>query len=782
MTTRLRGAAHAVLGAMGQALGALPALVVAWLCLRVAESIHAGASGMPQSTLFGAAVGNDALALLRHGFLIMLGALPLALLPWRRARAVLLGLGWSVLLCLHAALLQYQWTSGVPLGADLFAYSRTEIAATVAGAGAFSPLLAVALALALAVLWTLLLLQERFGRPHIGMRLVLAVLAASTAAFALLPGHFAPRIVHSDAELNFVVNKSAWFGARSLAWLAGAPEPQAPLAQGPLRAPWEGSDARYPFLRPERTPDTLGPLFNKGSGTPPNLVFIIVEGLGRTFSGPGARLGSFTPFLDELAQRGLYFENFLAGQGRTFGVLTTMFGSLPFGDSGLAALGERLPRHDSLISVLKRQGYRSRFYTGTNIEFDNEGKVMRALGVDGIVGERDFDASYQRSNEWGYADRDLVRLALARERKALASPGAAPYVSIIQTTGMHTPFTFPGQDAYRERVARRVEELKLPPQPAYSQQRDVFASILYLDDALRLFFEQAATLPGYDNTIFVITGDHRLPELPMQTRIERYHVPLIVYSPLLKAPRAIKSVSSQFDLAPSLLAYLASHHGLATPEQVTWVGTGLDTEPAFRNLHAIPLKQTRADLHDFVSGTVFLSQDRLYTIADGMQLDRLEEDALLARTRAQFASFLRANALAGKTDALAPDGIALAPYGGERTLRTAPLALDAGDLGVASVRVRPGTGALTIEAVIANRAPTASRPFVPLLVVTDANGRELGESSAAVRSLAPGESVQVALRPAAAMTPGVYYVAVIPAHPETGRPVGTGKYHVRVQL
>jgi phosphoglycerol transferase MdoB-like AlkP superfamily enzyme len=66
---------------------------------------------------------------------------------------------------------------------------------------------------------------------------------------------------------------------------------------------------------------------------PPNLVFIIVEGLGRNFSGPGARLGSFTPFLDELAGRSLYFENFLSGQGRTFGVLTTVFGSLPFGET-----------------------------------------------------------------------------------------------------------------------------------------------------------------------------------------------------------------------------------------------------------------------------------------------------------------------------------------------------------------------------------------------------------------------------------------------------------------
>jgi len=78
----------------------------------------------------------------------------------------------------------------------------------------------------------------------------------------------------------------------------------------------------------------------------------------------------------------------------------------------------------------------------------------------------------------------------------------------------------------------------------------------------------------------MITGDRRLPELLVDTRIERYQVPLIVYSPLLKQPRAIKAAPSQFDIAPSLLAFLGHGYGLRAPDEVTWIGTGLDTEPA----------------------------------------------------------------------------------------------------------------------------------------------------------------------------------------------------------
>jgi len=771
------GLLHRARAALAQAFAALPALVVAWLCLRVAESIHAGAGGLAQSTLFGAAIGNDALALLRFGFAILLGALPLALIASPRARVAYLGLIWSILLCAHAALLQYAWIAGVPLGADLFAYSAAEVATTLAGGQPLSPLLAVALALALGLLWALLILGSR-GQRRAGGRGALVALVASLLAFALLPGHYAPRVVDNDAELGFIVNKSAWFADRSLAWLAGA-APAQEKAPGTSRAAWEGLDPRYPFARPESTPDTLGPLFKRGAGAPPTLVFIIVEGLGRSFSGPNARLGSFTPFLDQLAGRSLYFENFLAGQGRTFGVLTTVFGSLPFGDNGLSALGEHMPRHASLPSVLRAHGYRTRFITGSNVAFDNEAAVLRAMGVDSIASETDFGAPFKRSNEWGYSDADLMQLALTREREA----GAGPALSIIQTTGMHNPFTFAALPAYRERVQERVAALKLPLLPLYVEQRDIFASILHLDDALRGFFEQARTLPDYANTIFIVTGDHRLPELPMESRIERYHVPLIVYSPLLETPRSIKSVSSQFDLAPSLLAYLAKQYGIKTPAQVSWVGTGLDTEPAFRNLHVIPLKQTKTELSDFVSGTAYLAQDRLYTLGDGMATDRVTDGAMLARARAQFASFARANALAGKADALTLGPVALKPYGGERTLRAAPLVAEAGAVKVSGLHALPGTAPLSVQATITNHAPTPSLPFAPLLVLADEGGRELGETVGAVRSLAPGEAVTVTVQAhTRAPGSGVYYVSMIPAHPASGRALGAGQYRVRVVL
>ena len=780
---------RALATALGDMLSCLPALMLAWLCLRVLETWHVAGGEIKVSTMFGPALANDLLSLLRYGFVFVLGAPLLALAPARRWRMALLGLAWSLLLVFEAGLLQYQWIAGVPLGADLFGYTRAEVATTVAGGWRVDPPLVVSLLFALAALWIVLNICKHAWWPRAGARRTLAAGAASLLAFACLPDHFAPPNAQSEATVDYLRNKMAYFADRNLAHLAG---PSGADAQEPGAGelPWSGKDPRYPFVHPERTPDTLGPLLARPSATPPNLVFIIVEGLGRNFSGPGARLGSFTPFLDELAGRSLYFENFLSGQGRTFGVLTTVFGSLPFGDNGLAALGDKMPRHASLLSVLKAQGYRLNFYSGSNLDFDNEGLYLRQEGVDNFVSERDYGPPARRSNEWGYADGELVEMALRRQAQAQDKDARKPTVSIIQTTSMHDPFTFPDKPRYMEKVGQRLAQLGIAgnANPGYAAQREIFASILYTDDALRRYFEGAAKLPGFDNTIFIITGDHRLPELPMDTRIERYHVPLIVYSPMLKAPRAVKAVSSQFDIAPSLLAWLSNGYGLQSPAEVTWLGTGLDLDTSFRNLHVIPLKQTKTELSDFVSGSVYLAQGRLYALADGLRTDRAPDNKALATARAQFQAFLQANGVAARAPALAPPAsmTALAPYRAEsRKLRSVALAAEGG-IGVSGVHraAAPGPdGAMMVEATVRNESTANSRPFVPLLVISDAGGLEITESAGELQTLEPGAALKVALPARLGKLPhGTYFVSVIPSHPETGRSVGIGQYHVEMKL
>ena len=178
---------RALAAALGEVLSCLPALMLAWLCLRVLETWHAAGGEIAVATMFGPALANDLLALLRYGFVLVLGAPLLALVPARRWRVLLLGLAWSLLLAIEAGLLQYHWIAGVPLGADLFGYTRAELATTVGGGWRVDPPLVVALLAALALLWVLLNLCTRAWWPRASARRTLIAGAASLLAFACLP-------------------------------------------------------------------------------------------------------------------------------------------------------------------------------------------------------------------------------------------------------------------------------------------------------------------------------------------------------------------------------------------------------------------------------------------------------------------------------------------------------------------------------------------------------------------------------------------------------------------
>ena len=794
LSDRLFPAAAAVGTAASRFLDRLPALALALLCLRVAELAAGIQTGVTLSQIFGtaaAALGLDLLSLVRYLPGLFLCSLPFLLMQSRRSGFWSLGLAWSLVVLIQASLVQFFLTARVPLGADLFAYSWHDVLETVSGSARLNVAVIGGLVPALIVLWSALTLQDRRRQIMFSPRLTGAVFVIALFVLATAPKWPGRASSVTEDIHNLTLNKAAYFFDNSISYLA---QEWSGTGSGPADKSGSASSASdfhyldpgYPFLRAEQTPDVLGPYFQIRRGNPPNLVFIIVEGLGRSFSGPGASLGSFTPRLDQLAGHSLYWENFLAVQGRTFAVLPSIFASLPFGAKGFSDLGERMPAHDSLLSVLKSQGYRLKFYYGFDLDFDKERSFLSRQGVDVMVDENNFGTEYTRGNEWGYADYDLVRRALAGE----ARDARQPFVSVIQTMTMHPLYTFPGQSSFYARFEARLDELGVAEgrKNAYRAHRDIYTSILYTDEALGRFFEETKKNPAYQNTIFIVTGDHRLPEIPMGTRIDRYHVPLIIFSPLLRAPALIKSVSSQFDIAPSLLAFLSHNYGVRTPRAVTWIGSGLDMEPSFRNMHDIPLKQTMTNLVDFVSGNWFLNQDTLYELSDGMAIEPIRDEAALARVQARFAAFRAANDQFARSGTLLPKEAAgqISQYReGNRVKAPGPAASSAGLLAVSAVRApeEAKAGQLTIEAVFSNSGQATTDTFIPLVVLLAADGREISESYGPPQRLASGKNISLELPvKSQAVPPGNYFLSVIPSHPETGKKVGAARYRIPIRF
>lgn len=638
-------------------------LSVAWLssiiCCRIGELMYLGnVHGVPGSlpAVIGVSVLADLIYFLQSSFVLFVIYFFLSFLSATLARLVYMGL-CLLLILVQVALTVYFGKTSVLLGADLFSYSMNEISLTV---GATSEL-SVGLFGGFAGILVLTVLLFRFipNKVKVGASWVLFTvgLGALLSIFNGSVQAFTPRM-EAEYATNLAINKSAHIAQATLARFTGTTDYGVDIYAdsyiGDYGATVNDStitqidflaESQFPFLHNAETPDVLGPFFNRAS-TPPTVVIIVIEGLGRAFSGSDAYLGSFTPFIDSLAQQSLYWENFLSQGGRTFAVLPAILGSLPFAQQGFSDLGSQMPAHLSLPGILKRNGYGSAFYYGGNAQFDNMRLLLRKQGVDRIVDELTYGTGYQKMPStngftWGYGDKDLFRHYLAVDDPT----NARPKLQILLTMSTHDPFRINEQGVYLQKAEERFQSLRL----TETQQQDrrkyrlQFASILYADDALRQFFASYQKRPDFNRTIFMITGDHRMPEIPMATKLDRYHVPLLVYSPLLKRRATFRSISTHVDICPTLLAFLKTNYALKTPSVVSWLGTGIDTTRQFQNVHASPLKMTKAELVDFVMGPYMLNQNNLYRINSNMNLEPIEEPGQFNRLQATFEQFKRKN-------------------------------------------------------------------------------------------------------------------------------------------
>jgi len=117
-----------------------------------------------------------------------------------------------------------------------------------------------------------------------------------------------------------------------------------------------------------------------------------------------------------------------------------------------------------------------------------------------------------------------------------------PFISTIFTSSSHHPFKIP---AFLE---EQLPEGKI----------EMHKSIGYADYALRELFTTVKTKEWYENTLFVITGDHTCtsyyPEY--QTSVGAYTVPIILFQPGSNLVGVDSTVVQQIDIMPTVLNYL----------------------------------------------------------------------------------------------------------------------------------------------------------------------------------------------------------------------------------
>lgn len=576
-----------------------------------------------------------------------------------------------LLLLIQLSLSTYFISTLVPLGSDLWGYSMADIRQTIGAAGGIKwpTILSLSVALVLVIgsfTWFTRRLKPNGWTAFFFFVLILVI--GFTNSHELV-NKWMPGQEYSN---NLSLNKSWYFYDAS--WKHFFPQQEdtdiySDNYSGDYSTSEEDAnlsrinytdEKNYPFLHTaDSSTDVLSPFLKKEQKAP-NIVILLVEGLGRAFTNKGAYLGNFTPFIDSLSERSLYWENFLSEGGRTFAVLPSVMGSLPFAKNGFEELGENMPAHLSLFNLLQKNGYATSFYYGGDARFDNMSTYLSKNKIGSINDMASFPSTgytkmpAQNGFTWGYGDKELFRYFL-QNQKDTTKPG----LHVILTVSTHNPFLINEESSYLDKFERRMTELGFTESAKnnYRNYKLQYASILYTDDAVRNFINAYSKRPDFANTVFLITGDHRMPEIPMSSKIDRYHVPLLIYSPLLKRTAKFSSVSTHFDIAPSLIAWLQHNYQLNMPKQVSWMGTGLDTARQFRNVHAYPIMQTKTDLVDFVMGNYQISSGVLYQIGRNMSLSPVDNPTKAAELNAAFARFKSRNESFLKTMKLVPDSV-----------------------------------------------------------------------------------------------------------------------------
>lgn len=270
----------------------------------------------------------------------------------------------------------------------------------------------------------------------------------------------------------------------------------------------------------------------------PNVVLVVVEGMGRMITDTEVGGESVTPNLERLRSEGIWFENLYASSFRTDrGTVATLSGFPAQPKMSIMKYPKRASHLAGIASSLAEAGYATRFFYGGDANFTNTRAYLYATGYQEVIDESSLSLDGHRS-KWGYAD-DVVLEAAAEEILARMD-NSAPTFETILTLSSHEPFEVP---------YARLEDKLL----------NAFA---FTDEVIGKFVERLRQSEHWANTLIIIIPDHGYPYPASVSNYsaERHHIPMLWLGGAVAEPRTIESFAAQTDLAATLLAQLTLPH------------------------------------------------------------------------------------------------------------------------------------------------------------------------------------------------------------------------------
>lgn len=292
--------------------------------------------------------------------------------------------------------------------------------------------------------------------------------------------------------------------------------------------------------------DKDSPKTGAKTGDKRNLVFLILESTRARSVTPYNKDIQTTPYLDELADESLMVDRAYAMVPHTSKALVPIHcGIAPRLTMEITETNPDAIPAECLPSLLEKQGYRTAFFQSAKGVFEDRAKLVDNMGFRDFTPLEEMDArGFEQANYFGPEDNVMLQPS----REWLRTHGDQPFMITYLTLTPHHQYLAP------RRYGRKdfAEDAKL---------NRYLNAVHYLDHFTRKLIEQYKELGLYEDTLFVILGDHgeafREHGRTQHDNViweEGLRVPLFIHDPKQPdlAGKRVTAPITQTDLMPTV--------------------------------------------------------------------------------------------------------------------------------------------------------------------------------------------------------------------------------------
>jgi lipoteichoic acid synthase len=306
-----------------------------------------------------------------------------------------------------------------------------------------------------------------------------------------------------------------------------------------------------------------------------NVVIVILESTRARSTTPYNEDLETTPFLAELANESLVFERAYAVVPHTSKALVaSLCGVPPPLDTARTESEPGIIPARCIPDLLKERGYRTVFFQSATETFERRPQLVDNLGYEDFFATEDMSkVGFEETNYFGYEDN----IMLEPSREWLGENGRkGPFLATYLTATGHHQYVVP----HRYGMKRFVED---------EEVNRYLNTLRYQDFFLMNLIEQYKDLGLYEDTIFVVFGDHGegfeehgLKQHDNTIYNEGLHIPFVIHQPgRWEEGGWVEPAVSELDLLPTVADLLGYRI-----EGGTYPGASMLAPPEHRTLRA----------------------------------------------------------------------------------------------------------------------------------------------------------------------------------------------------